>query len=91
MDGPFEQTAKADYGTVAAKQSPLTALLDSQEKTAHLLQVLSERLSPVANPTPTDKAALNGNGDCGYHIETAVYKQREINDAISYIIDSVVI
>lgn len=89
MDGPFEQTAKADYGTVAAKQSPLTALLDSQEKTAHLLQVLSERLLPVANPTPTDKAALNG--DHGYHIETAVYKQREINDAISYIIDSVVI
>lgn len=89
MDGSFEQTAKADYGTVAAKQSPLTALLDSQEKTAHLLQVLSERLSPVANPTPTDKAALNG--DRGYHIDTALYKQREINDAISYIIDTLVV
>ena len=89
MDGPFAETTKAHYGTVAAKQSPLSTLLDSQEKTAHLLQVLSERLSPVANPVPVDKAALNG--DCGYHIETAVYKQREINDAISYIIDSVVI
>ena len=89
MDGPFAETTKADYGTVAAKQSPLSTLLDSQEKTAHLLQVLSERLSPVANPVPVDKAALNG--DHGYHIETAVYKQREINDAISYIIDSVVI
>ena len=72
-----------------AQQSPLSQLLDQQDKTAHLLQVLSERLSPVANPTPTDKAALNG--DRGYHIETAVYKQREINDAISYIIDTLVV
>lgn len=91
----MEETTQADYGliggnvAVAAKQSPLTVLLETQDKTKHLLQVLAERLHPVSNPHPTDSA--KALGDRGYHIETALYNQREINEAISYIIDTVVV
>jgi hypothetical protein len=90
----MEETTQKDYGlvsgnAVAAKQSPLTALLETQEKTGHLLQVLAERLSPVVNPHPQD--SQKALGDRGYHIETALYKQREINEAITYLIDTVVV
>lgn len=74
--------------TVAAKQSPLSALLDQQDKTRHLLQVLSERLSPVTNPTPVDGAE---RADRGYHVETALYNQQDINKGIQYLIDTVVL
>lgn len=72
-----------------AQQSPLSSLLDTQDKTKHLLQILGEKLSPVSNPHPVDKALANG--DRGYHVETALYNQRDINDAISYLIDTVVL
>lgn len=81
-----------DYGTISgaklAQQSPLSSLLDSQEKTAHLLQLLAEKLHPVSNPHPVDNKE---RADRGYHIETALYRQKEINDAISYIIETVVV
>lgn len=72
----------------AASPSPLAQLLDTQDKTAHLLQVLAERLAPVTSPTPVDsKARENG----GYHINSAVSKQHEINEAINYLINTVVV
>lgn len=73
----------------AATQSPLSALLDTQDKTKHLLGVLGEKLSPVTNPHPTDSA--KERLDRGYHVETALYNQREINEAISYLIDTLVV
>jgi hypothetical protein len=90
----MEETTQPDYGLVggaklAAQQSPLTSLLETQEKSAHLLQVLAEKLSPVSNPHPSD--SNKSIGDRGYHIETALYKQREINEAIAYLIDVVVV
>lgn len=89
----MEETTQADSRllnstAVAAKQSPLSSLLDTQEKTRHLLQVLAERLSPVSNPHPVDSKPTS---DRGYHIETALYNQRDINEAISYLIDTVVL
>lgn len=79
----------SELTAVAAKQqSPLSSLLDTQDKTRHLLQVLAEKLNPVSNPHPVEGKNLT---DRGYHIETALYNQREINDAISYIIDTVVL
>lgn len=87
----MEETAtQADYGLAkAANPSHLAQLLDSQEKTSHLLQVLAEKLTPVANPHPVDGNKLAG--DRGYHIETALYRQREINEGISYLIDTLVV
>jgi hypothetical protein len=75
--------------TAAAQQSPLSALLDTQDKTKHLLQVLAEKLHPVSNPRPSDSG--KALADRGYHIETALFNQREINETISYIIDTVVV
>lgn len=72
----------------AASPSPLAQLLDTQEKTAHLLGVLQDKLSPVSNPHPVDSKE---RADRGYHVETALYNQRAINEAISYIIDTVVV
>ena len=92
MDQEQTQTIGKAYAAdqaVASKQSPLSALIDTQEKTAHLLQVLAERLAPVSNPHPVDGNKLAG--DRGYHIETALYKQREINEAINYLIETVVV
>lgn len=90
MDGPFQENTTADYGLAkAAQPSPLAQLLDTQEKTAHLLQVLAEKLGPVSNPRPVDsKERIGGSG---YHIQSALGKQHEINDAISYLIETVVI
>lgn len=93
----MEETTQnsADYGLVegnslakAAKQNPLSLLFDQQDKTRHLLQVLGEKLQPVANPHPVDSKA---QADRGYHIETALYNQQDINQAISYLIDTLVV
>ena len=74
---------------VAAQPSPLAQLIDQQEKTKHLLQVLAEKIQPVTNPHPVDsKDRLSGNG---YHIQSALSQQYDINDAISYLIDTVVL
>lgn len=75
-------------GLTAATQSPLSALLDQQDKTKHLIQVLAEKLNPVSNPRPSDSKTLV---DRGYHIETALGNQKDINEAIAYLIDVVVI
>lgn len=92
MDQERTQTVtQADYGLVskASQPSHLAQLLDAQEKTQHLLQILAEKLSPVANPHPVDSAKLAG--DRGYHIETALYRQREINEGLSYLTDTLVV
>jgi hypothetical protein len=72
----------------AAQPSPLAQLIDTQEKTKHLLQILGEKLAPVSNPHPVEaRDRLNG----GYHIHTALSQQHEINEAIGYLIDTVVV
>lgn len=90
FDGPT-QTAP-DFGDMniakAAQPSPLAQLIDTQEKTKHLLQILGEKLAPVSNPHPVEaRDRLSG----GYHIHTALSQQGEINEAISYLIDTVVV
>ena len=87
MDGPFAEPQSLN-ATVAAKQSPLSSLLDQQDKTRHLLQVLAERLGPVTNPIPVDGKE---RADRGYHIETALYNQQDINGAISSLLDTIVV
>lgn len=73
----------------AAPPSPLGQLIDQQEKTKHLLQVLAEKIGPVTSPVPVDsKERLSGGG---YHVNTALSQQYEINDAINYLIESVVL
>lgn len=72
----------------AAQPSPLAQLIDTQEKTKHLLTVLAEKLQPVTNPHPVDSKERIGGG---YHINSALGNQYEINDAISYIIDTVIV
>lgn len=89
-DGPTQTSP--DFGDMnmakVAAPSPLAQLIDTQEKTKHLLTVLAERLAPVSNPRPVDaKERLNG----GYHIQSALSQQHEINDAINYILDTVVV
>ncbi len=86
FDGPTQ--SEGDYAVKPASPSPLAQLIDTQEKTKHLLQVLGEKLQPVSNPRPVEaKDRLNG----GYHIQSALSQQHEINDAISYLIDTVVL
>lgn len=79
----------SDLGTArAAQQSPLSLLIDTQDKTGSLLNVLAEKLSPVSNPHPVDsKERIEG----GYHINTALNKQQDINLAIQYLIETVVV
>lgn len=86
MDGPFAQESVQTL--TAAKQSPLSSLLDQQDKTCNLIQVLAERLSPVTNPIPVDGKE---RADRGYHIETALYNQQDLNNALSYLIDTIVV
>lgn len=90
MEDRAPTTAAYPEGSIAkaASPSPLAQLLDTQEKTAHLLGVLSDKLSPVSNPHPQDNKE---RADRGYHVETALYNQRAINEAISYIIDTIVV
>lgn len=87
----MEQSENATVGSGlarAAQPSPLNQLLETQEKTGALLNVLGEKLAPVSNPHPVDsKERLSG----GYHIATALHKQNEINEAISYLIDTLVV
>lgn len=71
-----------------AQQSPLSQLLDQQDKTAALLSTLAEKLHPVSNPHPVDNKE---RADRGYHIETAPYKQQELNQAVAYLIDTLVV
>lgn len=86
FDGPTQ--SEGDYAVKAQSPSPLAQLIDTQEKTKHLLQVLAEKLAPVSSPRPVEtKDRLNG----GYHIQSALNQQHEINDAISYLLDTVVV
>lgn len=78
LDKPFNKT-------LPVQSSPLSQLLDNQDETKALLVTLAEKLLPVSNPHPTDKG---DRSDRGYHIETALYKQLEINDDIRYLIDT---
>ena len=84
---PEEMTQAIGEARVA-QQSPLLQLLDQQDKTAELLRVLGDKLSPVSDPHPVDNKE---RADSGYHVETALCKQREINDAVAYLIDTLVI
>jgi hypothetical protein len=70
------------------KSSSLANLLEAQERTGELLRVLGEKLGPISSPVPTDGQK---RVDSGYHIQTAVSKQHEINDAVSYLIDTLVV
>jgi hypothetical protein len=86
------QKAKAYAGsaTMADPHQPSTLgqLLDAQEKTAALLNVLAEKLQCVASPHPVESEdRLNG----GYHINASLGKQHDINDALAYIIDTLVV
>jgi hypothetical protein len=89
------QTTSPDYGNIAkaAQPSPLAQLIDTQEKTKHLLSVLgekcrtSQRLAVVFPEFVEAADRLTG----GYHIQSALSQQHEINDAISYLIETVVI
>lgn len=72
----------------AAKQSTLSLIFDTQEKTAALVRVLGEKLQPVSNPVPVDGKE---SADRGYHLESALYRQQDINQALSYIIDTLVV
>ncbi len=86
FDGPTQ--SEGDYAVKAASPSPLAQLIDTQEKTKHLLQILGEKLAPVSNPHPVEsRDRLSG----GYHIHTALATQNEINEAISYLIDTIVV
>lgn len=76
--------AKAELTSV--KQGPLGQLLDQQDRTAELLGVLADKLKPVMVPVPVDPKDRQDNG---FHVETALYKQREVNEAIGFLIDSV--
>jgi len=89
MDEPTQANESYLAAGPVKAQSPLSTLLDTQEKTGELLRILADKLSPVSNPHPTDTA--KAIGDRGYHIESAVFKQREINEAISYMLDTVVL
>lgn len=83
-----EETTQTIGDARVAQQSPLSQLLDQQDKTAELLRVLGDKLSPVSNPHPVDN---KDRADRGYHIETALYKQRELNDAVAYLIDTLIV
>lgn len=75
-------------GKVATK-SQLSQLLEAQGRTSELLEMLGSRLSPVTSHQPGDTAKAYEESD--YHINAAVQSQHVINDAISYLIETVVV
>lgn len=79
-----------DEASAKPSQAPsqLTQLIEAQEKTKALLNKLSDQLQPVTSPHPVDaKDRLTG----GYHVSSALSTQHDINDAINYIIDTLVV